>query len=68
MATFPAGTRRAALQLQAVQEEDAGHFVCQALGEAGTASHGTLLDVGCEFCLCFWVSLGPQAYLHCFSF
>ncbi|XP_068012089.1 LOW QUALITY PROTEIN: hemicentin-2 [Melanerpes formicivorus] len=46
LATFPAGTQRAALRLQAVQEEDAGQFVCQAQGEVGTASHGTLLRVG----------------------
>ncbi|XP_054030144.1 hemicentin-2 [Dryobates pubescens] len=46
LATFPAGTQRAALRLQAVQEEDAGQFVCQARGELGIASHGTLLRVG----------------------
>ncbi|XP_061867610.1 hemicentin-2 [Colius striatus] len=46
VATFPAGTQRAMLRLQAVQEEDAGQYSCQALGEAGVAVDSTVLDVG----------------------
>ncbi|XP_063265782.1 hemicentin-2 isoform X3 [Prinia subflava] len=46
VATFPAGTQRAVLRLQAVQEEDAGHYGCQALGQAGIAFDSTLLHVG----------------------
>ncbi|XP_014111826.1 PREDICTED: hemicentin-2 [Pseudopodoces humilis] len=46
MATFPAGAQRAVLRLQAVREEDAGHYGCQALGEAGIAFDSTVLHVG----------------------
>ncbi|KAM7033975.1 hemicentin-2 [Acridotheres tristis] len=42
MATFPAGTQRAVLRLQAAREEDAGHYGCQA----GTAFDSTELHVG----------------------
>lgn len=48
MAAFPAGSQRGVLRLQAVQEEDAGPYTCQAHGEAGDASASTVLDVGCE--------------------
>ena len=48
VAAFPPGTQRAALRLQAVREEDAGRYVCEALGEAGVAFDGTVLDVGCK--------------------
>ncbi|KAM6047554.1 LOW QUALITY PROTEIN: hemicentin-2 [Theristicus caerulescens] len=43
---FPPGTQRAVLRLQAVREEDAGRYICEALGEAGVAFDGTVLDVG----------------------
>ncbi|XP_074702115.1 hemicentin-2-like [Strix aluco] len=46
VATFPPGTQRAVLRLQAVQEEDAGRYVCEALGEAGVAFDSTVLEVG----------------------
>uniref|UniRef100_A0A663F3C8 Ig-like domain-containing protein n=1 Tax=Aquila chrysaetos chrysaetos TaxID=223781 RepID=A0A663F3C8_AQUCH len=46
VATFPPGTQRAVLRLQALREEDAGRYVCEALGEAGVAFDGTVLDVG----------------------
>ncbi|KAM6110387.1 LOW QUALITY PROTEIN: hemicentin-2 [Pterocles gutturalis] len=46
VAAFPPGTQRAVLRLQAVQEEDAGLYVCEALGEAGVAFDNTVLDVG----------------------
>ncbi|TRZ13268.1 hypothetical protein HGM15179_013842 [Zosterops borbonicus] len=46
MATFPAGTQRAVLRLQAVREEDSGLYGCHALGQAGSAFHSTLLHVG----------------------
>ncbi|XP_069626703.1 hemicentin-2 [Haliaeetus albicilla] len=46
VATFPPGTQRAVLRLQALREEDAGQYVCEALGEAGVAFDGTVLDVG----------------------
>ncbi|XP_065504896.1 hemicentin-2 isoform X1 [Caloenas nicobarica] len=46
VAAFPPGTQRAVLRLQAVREEDAGRYVCEALGEAGVAFNGTELDVG----------------------
>ncbi|XP_042642365.1 hemicentin-2 [Tyto alba] len=46
VAAFPAGTQRAVLRLQAVREEDAGRYGCEALGEAGVAFHSTVLDVG----------------------
>ncbi|KAM6193100.1 hemicentin-2 [Sarcoramphus papa] len=46
VAAFPPGTQRAALRLQAVREEDAGRYVCEALGEAGVTFDGTMLDVG----------------------
>ncbi|NXN24555.1 HMCN2 protein, partial [Nycticryphes semicollaris] len=46
VAAFPPGTQRAILRLQAVREEDAGQYVCEALGEAGVASDVTVLDVG----------------------
>uniref|UniRef100_A0A8C0BAR6 Ig-like domain-containing protein n=1 Tax=Buteo japonicus TaxID=224669 RepID=A0A8C0BAR6_9AVES len=36
----------AVLRLQALREEDAGQYVCEALGEAGVAFDGTVLDVG----------------------
>lgn len=48
MAAFPPGTQRAVLRLQAVREEDAGWYVCEALGEAGVTFNGTELDVGCK--------------------
>lgn len=48
MATFPPGTQRAVLRLQALREEDAGQYVCEALGEAGVAFDSTVLDVGCK--------------------
>ncbi|KAM9256723.1 LOW QUALITY PROTEIN: hemicentin-2 [Cariama cristata] len=44
--TFPAGTQRAVLRLQAVREEDAGRYICEALGEAGVAFNSTELAVG----------------------
>ncbi|XP_069729285.1 hemicentin-2 [Phaenicophaeus curvirostris] len=44
--TFAPSTQRAVLRLQAVREEDAGRYVCKALGEAGTAFDSTVLDVG----------------------
>lgn len=50
MATFPAGTQRAVLRLQAVREEDTGTYGCHALGPAGTAFDSTVLHVGCESC------------------
>ncbi|XP_049688139.1 hemicentin-2 [Accipiter gentilis] len=46
VATFPPGTQHAVLRLQALREEDAGQYVCEALGEAGVAFDGTVLDVG----------------------
>ncbi|XP_068513036.1 hemicentin-2 isoform X2 [Anas acuta] len=46
VAVFPAGSQRGVLRLQAVQEEDAGPYTCQARGEAGDASASTVLDVG----------------------
>ncbi|XP_062361457.1 hemicentin-2 [Cinclus cinclus] len=46
VATFPAGTQRAVLRLQAAREEDAGRYGCQALGQAGTAFDSTVLHVG----------------------
>ncbi|XP_010176901.1 PREDICTED: hemicentin-2, partial [Mesitornis unicolor] len=46
VAAFPPGTQRAVLRLQAVQEEDAGRYVCEALGEASVAFNDTVLDVG----------------------
>ncbi|XP_010139814.1 PREDICTED: hemicentin-2-like, partial [Buceros rhinoceros silvestris] len=46
VAAFPSGTQRAVLRLQAVQEEDAGQYVCEALGEAGITFDDTVLDVG----------------------
>uniref|UniRef100_A0A8C3KBL6 Ig-like domain-containing protein n=1 Tax=Calidris pygmaea TaxID=425635 RepID=A0A8C3KBL6_9CHAR len=46
VAAFPPGTQRAVLRLQAVQEEDAGQYVCEALGEAGVTFDVTVLDVG----------------------
>ncbi|OWK59760.1 Hemicentin-2 [Lonchura striata] len=46
LAAFPAGGPRAALRLQALREEDAGLYGCQALGEAGTAFDTTMLHVG----------------------
>uniref|UniRef100_A0A663N489 Ig-like domain-containing protein n=1 Tax=Athene cunicularia TaxID=194338 RepID=A0A663N489_ATHCN len=46
VAAFPPGTQRAVLRLQAVQEEDAGQYVCEALGEAGVAFDSTVLEVG----------------------
>lgn len=58
MATFPAGTQRAVLRLQAVRQEDAGHYGCEALGEAGVALDSTVLHVGCKSC---WVLLSAQA-------
>lgn len=45
---LPRGTQRAVLRLQAVREEDAGQYVCEALGEAGVAFNNTVLDVGCK--------------------
>lgn len=48
VAAFPAGTQRAVLRLQAVREEDAGQYVCEALGEAGVTFDDTVLDVGCK--------------------
>lgn len=61
MATFPAGTQRAVLRLQAVREEDSGLYGCHALGPAGSAFHSTLLHVGCKSC---WVLLRAQALFH----
>ncbi|NXL95018.1 HMCN2 protein, partial [Alectura lathami] len=46
VAVFPAGRQRGVLRLQAVRFEDAGPYVCQARGEAGTAFASTTLDVG----------------------
>ncbi|KAM6237533.1 hemicentin-2 [Spheniscus humboldti] len=46
VAVFPPGTQRAVLRLQAVREEDAGRYICEALGEVGVAFDGTVLDVG----------------------
>ncbi|XP_074968536.1 hemicentin-2 [Phalacrocorax aristotelis] len=46
VAAFPPGTQRAILRLQAVREEDAGQYVCEALGESGITFEGTVLDVG----------------------
>ncbi|XP_074017166.1 hemicentin-2 [Numenius arquata] len=46
VAAFPPGTQRAILRLQAVQEEDAGQYICEALGEAGVTFDVTMLDVG----------------------
>ncbi|XP_009950773.1 PREDICTED: LOW QUALITY PROTEIN: hemicentin-2, partial [Leptosomus discolor] len=46
VATFPLGTQRAVLRLQAVREEDVGQYVCEALSEAGIAFDSTVLDVG----------------------
>ncbi|XP_054077069.1 hemicentin-2 isoform X2 [Rissa tridactyla] len=46
VAVLPRGTQRAVLRLQAVREEDAGQYVCEALGEAGVAFNNTVLDVG----------------------
>lgn len=48
VAAFPAGSQRGVLRLQAVREEDAGLYTCQARGEAGDAVASTVLDVGCE--------------------
>lgn len=48
VAAFPAGSQRGVLRLQAVREEDAGPYTCQARGEAGDAFASTVLDVGCE--------------------
>lgn len=48
VAVFPSGTQRAVLRLQAVREEDAGQYVCEALGEAGITFDDTVLDVGCK--------------------
>ncbi|KAM6117600.1 hemicentin-2 [Phoenicopterus ruber ruber] len=45
-AAFPPGTQRAVLRLQAVREEDAGQYMCEALGEAGVAFDSVVLDVG----------------------
>ncbi|KAM8995979.1 hemicentin-2 isoform 2-T2 [Ara ararauna] len=46
VATFPPGTQRAVLRLQAVREEDAGRYDCEGLSEAGVAFDSTELDVG----------------------
>ncbi|XP_040387830.1 hemicentin-2 isoform X3 [Cygnus olor] len=46
VAAFPAGSQRGVLRLQAVREEDAGPYTCQAHGEAGNAFASTVLDVG----------------------
>ncbi|NWS40494.1 HMCN1 protein, partial [Probosciger aterrimus] len=46
VATFPPGTQRAVLRLQAVREEDAGRYGCEGLSEAGVAFDSTELDVG----------------------
>ncbi|XP_041262809.1 hemicentin-2 isoform X2 [Onychostruthus taczanowskii] len=46
VAAFPAGSQRALLRLQAVRQEDAGLYGCQALGEAGVALDSTVLHVG----------------------
>ncbi|NXK72500.1 HMCN2 protein, partial [Amazona guildingii] len=46
VATFPPGTQRAVLRLQAVREEDAGQYGCEGLSEAGVAFDSTELDVG----------------------
>lgn len=46
VATFPPGTQRAVLRLQAVREEDAGRYSCEGLSEAGVAFDSTVLDVG----------------------
>ncbi|XP_039576204.1 hemicentin-2 [Passer montanus] len=46
VAAFPAGSQRAVLRLQAVRQEDAGLYGCQALGEAGVALDSTALHVG----------------------
>nr|XP_047909504.1 hemicentin-2 [Anser cygnoides] len=46
VAAFPAGSQRGVLRLQAVREEDAGPYTCQARGKAGDAFASTVLDVG----------------------
>ncbi|GAB0198482.1 hemicentin-2 [Grus japonensis] len=46
VAAFPPGTQRAILRLQAVREEDAGRYVCEALSNADVTFDGTVLDVG----------------------
>ncbi|NXP11725.1 HMCN2 protein, partial [Thinocorus orbignyianus] len=46
VAAFPPGTQRAILRLQAVREEDAGQYICEALGEAGVTFDVAVLDVG----------------------
>ncbi|XP_059684707.1 hemicentin-2 [Gavia stellata] len=46
VAAFPPGTQRAVLRLQAVREEDAGQYVCEALCEASIAFDSTVLEVG----------------------
>ncbi|KAK2535403.1 Hmcn2 [Columba guinea] len=58
VAAFPPGTQRAVLRLQGVREEDAGRYVCEALGEAGVAFNDTELDVG-------YVSLDDQTVYIC---
>ncbi|KAM9176553.1 hemicentin-2 [Mergus octosetaceus] len=46
VAAFPAGSQRGVLWLQAVREEDAGPYTCQAHSEAGDTVASTVLDVG----------------------
>lgn len=59
VAVFPAGTQRAVLRLQAVREEDAGQYVCEALSDAGVTFDVTVLDVGCKSLL---LLLGPTEH------
>uniref|UniRef100_A0A8C6YKX8 Ig-like domain-containing protein n=1 Tax=Nothoprocta perdicaria TaxID=30464 RepID=A0A8C6YKX8_NOTPE len=46
VAASPGGARHGALRLQAVRQEDAGEYECEALSEAGAASRRVLLRVG----------------------
>ncbi|XP_023961842.2 hemicentin-2 isoform X1 [Chrysemys picta bellii] len=46
VASSPPGAHRAVLQLQAVQEEDSGEYICEAISEAGVSFDGILLEVG----------------------
>ncbi|XP_030391160.1 hemicentin-2 isoform X4 [Gopherus evgoodei] len=46
VASSPPGAHRAVLQLQAVQEEDSGEYICEAVSEVGVSFDGILLQVG----------------------
>nr|XP_032653549.1 hemicentin-2 isoform X2 [Chelonoidis abingdonii] len=46
VASSPPGAHRAVLRLQAVQEEDSGEYICEAVSEAGVSFDGILLQVG----------------------